>query len=184
MSLNYVPLLLPDETGLLADWLCSESWPFHSQSNLSLEQALQRIRAGAFSGSNHQTFWILQGAERIGLIKLLDLDDIEDGYPLFDLRLRSAFRGQGIGEQAVTWLTSYLFTHWPELDRIQGTTRSDNAAMRRVFVKCGYVKEGHYRKAWDGQASIHYGILREDSESGVITPLDWFDEPQSRSADA
>ncbi|MGV3525289.1 MAG: GNAT family N-acetyltransferase [Candidatus Sericytochromatia bacterium] len=178
MSLRFQALSIPDETDILADWLYSETWPFHSQSNLSREQAAQRIADGAFTGSNHRTFWIFQGStERVGLLKLFDIDDIGSGYPLFDLRIRQAFRGQGIGEQAVRWLNQYLFENWPELDRIEGTTRSDNHAMRRVFVKCGYAKEGHYRQAWDGFDSIHYGMLRQDWQSGMLTPVNWDDEP-------
>ena len=32
-------------------------------------------------------------------------------------------------------------------DRVEGTTREDNHAMRRVFDKTGYVQEAHYREA-------------------------------------
>lgn len=76
--------------------------------------------------------------------------------------------------QAVTWLTRYLFETWAECDRIEGTTREDNLAMRKLFLRCGYVKEGHFRKAWDGEhAAILYAILREDWEQGKITPVLW-----------
>jgi RimJ/RimL family protein N-acetyltransferase len=81
------------------------------------------------------------------LIRLLDL---ADDTPMFDLRLRAACRGAGLGTHAVRWLTASLFTELPGIRRIEGTTRQDNAAMRRVFRKCGYVKEAHYRQAWPG----------------------------------
>ena len=36
-----------------------------------------------------------------------------------------------------------VFTEFPDIDRIEGTTRQDNRAMRRTFIRCGYVKEAH-----------------------------------------
>jgi RimJ/RimL family protein N-acetyltransferase len=52
--------------------------------------------------------------------------------------------------------------------------------MRKVFVSCGYAKEGHSRKSWltnDGSKvdAITYGILREDWQSKTITPVNWND---------
>jgi RimJ/RimL family protein N-acetyltransferase len=49
----------------------------------------------------------------------------------------------------------------------------DNAAMRRVFEACGWVKEAHHRKAWRGFDAIGYAIPREDWESGRVTPVPW-----------
>jgi RimJ/RimL family protein N-acetyltransferase len=68
------------------------------------------------------------------------------------------------------------------LRRFEGQTREDNIAMRKVFVRSGWVKEAHYRQAWpvDGsepKASIAYGILRCDWETGTTTPVDWDDLP-------
>jgi RimJ/RimL family protein N-acetyltransferase len=44
-------------------------------------------------------------------------------------------------------MTGYLFTEFPGIRRIEGTTRADNHAMRRTFRRCGYVKEAHWRQA-------------------------------------
>lgn len=179
--LRFVRMALPQEAHLLADWLSGEDWPFHGQDRPSRAKVLAAVEAGHYDGSNHRSFWILGPAqERCGLIRLFDLDDIGDGYPLFDLRLSSQWRGQGLGRQALAWLTRYLFETWPELRRIEGTTRQDNTAMRRVFRHCGYVKEGHYRQSWPGEGTyydtIHYAILRQDWLSGQSTPVDWDDE--------
>ena len=69
----------------------------------------------------------------------------------------------------------------PQLERIAGTTRHDNRAMRQVFCHCGYAKEGHFRRDWDGPDgqqydTIQYAILREDWVSQTITPVPWNDE--------
>lgn len=175
-TLTFEPFDLPAENEILTDFLVSETWPFHSGSTLSREEVARRIADGAFGGDDKRCFWIMADGERVGTIKLFDLDDIPDGYPLFDLRLRAACRGKGIGLRALQWLTRYLFETWPELTRIEGTTRADNIAMRKTFMRGGYAKEGYYRKAWDGHGSVHYGILREDWESGTVTPVPWDDD--------
>ena len=90
-------------------------------------------------------------------------------------------------------LIAFLTTHeWPFHVRRRPTVetvtaaREGNVAMRRVFVRAGFVKEAHYREAWpsDGGpplASIGYGILRRDWASGGTTPLTWDDEPTAIS---
>lgn len=176
-NLTYLPLNWPAERAALGAFLSSESWPFHGQPRTEAEALEQRLQSLNLHDGDVQYFWIRSGDHTVGLIKLFDLKDIGDGYPLFDLRLRQAWRGRGIGLQAVRWLTRYLFETWPVLDRIEGTTRDDNVAMRKLFLRCGYVKEGHYRKAWDGQhAAIQYAILREDWETGQVTPVPWDDQ--------
>jgi RimJ/RimL family protein N-acetyltransferase len=182
MKLFFKQLELPFQSQILASWLAHENWPFHVNQKLGIEKVLEMIEAGTFSGTNHRTFWIEDDTGRkVGIVRLFDLDDIDDGYPMFDLRIRNDDRGKGVGAGAVQWLTKYLFEEWPQLDRIAGTTRADNIAMRKTFKKCGYIKEGHYRKDWRDQTgkvfdTVRYGILREDWESGATTPVVWFDE--------
>jgi RimJ/RimL family protein N-acetyltransferase len=79
-------------------------------------------------------------------------------------------------------LTDYVFERYPTLRRFEGQTREDNIAMRKVFVRSGWVKEAHYRQAWpiegaEPKASIAYGVLRCDCETETITPVDWDDLP-------
>ncbi len=158
-----------DEVDLLVGFLVGEAWPFHVRVVLDEAQARRRVDAGDYSDA----FWVLDGGARVGLARLMDLDD---GTPLFDLRVSTAHRGRGVGTAAVEWLTRYVFTHYAT-NRIEGTTRQDNVAMRRTFVKAGYVKEAHYREAWpsaDGPVdSIGYAILRRDWDAGTTTPVDW-----------
>jgi len=174
---------LPRDKDRLVEFLTSEEWPFHVNNRLSKDKVYEMIGEGVFSGTNHECFWILnEEKSEIGFIRLFDLDDIEDGYPLFDLRIRAGCRGLGLGKFAVQWLTKYLFEKHPQLERIVGTTRVDNSAMRKTFKSCGYVKEGHYRKDWpasngDRFDTVKYGVLREDWTSGSMTPVPWSDEP-------
>lgn len=181
MKLLYKPISFPEDKNGLVEFLTGEEWPFHVNARLSKEQVMGMINEGAFDGSNHESFWIQsECSEIVGFFRLFDLDDIEDGYPLFDLRVSSEFRGQGVGKATVSWLTRYLFDKHSQLDKIIGTTRADNLAMRKTFRSCGFVKEGHYRKDWcssNGQKfdTVKYGILREDWVSGRSTPVNWDD---------
>ncbi|MGP3914469.1 GNAT family N-acetyltransferase [Nonomuraea sp. 10N515B] len=164
---------------VLADFLTGEEWPYHA-GRQDRETVLRFAAEGRYDDGETRTFWVLAAGERAGLVKLQDL---ADDTPMFDLRVRQAWRGRGLGAAAVAWLTGYLFTELPEVLRIEGTTRQDNHAMRAVFRKSGYAKEAHYREAWpapDGTRhdAVGYAILRRDWLSGTVTPPDWDDEPK------
>ena len=171
------------EADALADFLLDTPWPFHVPSSPDRELILKRVADHFYDGDDSRTFWIISGGQRAGLLRLLDLTEVGRGVaPMFDLRLAPAHRRQGIGRQTVAWLTEYLFTTFPDLQRIEGNTRQDNLAMRRTFRSCGYVKESHYRAAWPGESgrlhdSIGYAVLRRDWLSGTTTLPDWDDEP-------
>jgi RimJ/RimL family protein N-acetyltransferase len=173
------PPFQPAQAPDLADFLAAGPWPFHS-GEPSRDEVLARAAAGGYDGPGTETIWITQGADRVGLIRLWDL---ADPTPLFDLRIRAADRGRGLGAAALRWLTRHVFLRYPATARIEGTTRQDNTAMRRAFRSAGFVKEAHYRRAWPGQDgtphdAVGYAILRGDYESGRTTPVDWDDEPR------
>lgn len=188
MDLQFVPIGdSRAETAALTEFLSGDEWPFHGNSRPSRETAEGWLAAGRFTGSGVRSFWI-RGTEadttapaRSGpaevTVGVVTLRDLADPTPVFDLRLRPAYRGRGFGSAAVRWLTSYLFTEFPEIRRIEGHTRRDNLAMQRVLERCGYVREAHYRQAWPGSnGSVHdsfgYAILRQDWLSGDITPVE------------
>ncbi|UOY92492.1 GNAT family N-acetyltransferase [Ectobacillus sp. JY-23] len=152
-------------------FLTSETWSFHGQSSLSEEDV--RKSAARYTGPGTQTFWITEGKEKVGMIRVFEL---EDPICMFDLRLRSKHRGKGIGAVAVRWMTDYVFTHYPHIIRIEGHTRYDNLAMRKTLFNSGYVKEAYHRKAWpQGGAlfdSIGYAMIREDWETGQQTRIE------------
>ncbi|MFI1714932.1 GNAT family N-acetyltransferase [Streptomyces sp. NPDC053513] len=162
----------------LVGFLSGDTWPFHGSDVVDRDEVRQWIREGRYDNQDNRTFWIVTAGERTGLVRLMDLCD---DTPLFDLRIRSEHRGRGLGGQALTWLTGYVFTEFPQVQRIEGTTRQDNVAMRRAFRKCGYVKEAHYRDAWPAahgkvRDAVGYAILRRDWLSGSTTLPDWNDE--------
>lgn len=169
----------PGESNELAAWLASDTWPFHGTTSQTAPAYRQLILDGEIAGTNEQAFWIhTPDVPRSGLMRVLDLDD---PTPLIDIRLRSDLRGKGIGRDAVAWLTDHVFETMADATRIEGHTRQDNLAMRRVFVVCGYAKEAHHRKAWpseDGSLldSIGYGITRDDWANGEVSPVPWDDE--------
>ncbi|MBC7427636.1 MAG: GNAT family N-acetyltransferase [Bacteriovorax sp.] len=182
MKTSFIPVQFPQDKERLINFLTNETWPFHVNNKLTSDKVIKMIEDGVFVGSNHESFWILDEIKKeVGFIRLFDLEDIDDGYPLFDLRISNKNRGQGLGKQAVHWLTKYLFEKWPQLERIAGTTRVDNSPMRKLFRAVGYVKEGHYRNDWataNGELydTVKYSILRKDWEAGTKTPVNWDDD--------
>jgi RimJ/RimL family protein N-acetyltransferase len=169
----------PDDAVAFVAFLAGEIWPFHSGGPIA-EAVTRQVADGEYNTASVHTHWILVDGERCGFVKALDLDD---GTPLFDLRIAAAQRGRGIGSAALAWLIAYLFDLLPGINRIEGTTRVDNTAMRALFRKLGFAKEAHYRQAWPGAEgvlhdAIGYAILRNDWRSGTVTPVNWDDEEQ------
>ncbi|MFE7187443.1 GNAT family N-acetyltransferase [Streptomyces erythrochromogenes] len=168
------------EAEALVAFLAADTWPFHGVAVVGADQARRWVADGRFDADDTRTFWISDGDDPLGLVRLMDLGD---RTPVFDLRIRTRYRGRGVGGHALAWLTAYLFAEFPEIRRIEGTTRQDNAAMRRTFRRCGYVKEAHYRDGWpaaDGSAvhdAVGYAILRRDWLAGTTTAPAWDDEP-------
>jgi len=86
------------------------------------------------------------------------------GIELFD----EADQGKGYGTEAVTMLVRHLFEREAGR-RVQGGTTPDNAAMRRVFERLGFVEEGVQRQFLPGHDGggadcVMYGMTRNDYE--------------------
>lgn len=160
----FVPVALPDDHSALVAFLCSEAWTFHATEHLTPDD----IAEMGFVDDATESHWVIVDDQRVGLVRLFDLDDIPDGAPLFDIRLATNHRGRGLGGSAVRWLTDHLFSSFPDLHRIEATTRDDNVAMQRVLARCGYTLEGRLRESWqtaDGgrRDTLLYGVLRTDA---------------------
>ncbi|MBN1550210.1 GNAT family N-acetyltransferase [bacterium] len=164
------------EAEQLAKWISSGSWPFHGSRNPSLNEVRKSIADGYYSGNDNRTFWIYvkEDPDPIGIVSLHELTDVT---PIFDVRLKTSVRNRGFGRHIIGWLAEYVFTQ-TDKHRIEGHTRVDNLAMRRVFKSCGWVMEAYYRKAWpDEDGTYHdavtYALLKADWETGKSTAIDW-----------
>lgn len=176
MATRLTPIDPVRDLEALSAFLSSHRFPFHLGQRPSIAEARARVARGAFSAPEHLAFWIEHGdAGRVGI---LDFDEMPDDAPMIDLRLAEDHRGRGIGSAALRLGTSAVFEARPAINRIEGNTRSDNAAMRRVFERSGYVKEAHYREAWPVEGAeavdtVAYAVIRRDWRSGTITPVPW-----------
>lgn len=158
----------PADLDALVELLTGEDWPFHAGGRPDPEAVRARAAGGHYAGPSARTFWVVAEGARAGMMRLFDLDD---GSPMFDLRLRAAYRGRGLGTAAVRWLTAHLFAELPDATRIEATTRSDNVAMQRALVRCGYVREARYREAWPVPGgppldALGYAVLRREWAAG------------------
>ncbi|WP_104164399.1 GNAT family N-acetyltransferase [Arthrobacter sp. SX1312] len=179
MSINLVRLdPVGDDHEALVDFMTRNEFPFHSNPRLTGEAVKAAIANGAYWSEDNDSFWI-DYAER-GRIGFLRLEDLGDPTPMFDLRLDEGFRGRGLGVEAVQAATQHVFTTLLDVNRFEGQTREDNIAMRKTFLRCGWVKEAHYREGWPVEgskpvASVAYSILRRDWETGQTTTFVWED---------
>ena len=167
------------DRSVLVEFLTGHEFPFHATRHPARADVERSVDDGRFGDADHASYWIDTDAGRIGLVVLIDLTD---DAPLFDLRLATEHRGNGYGADVLRALTTHVFTTMPAVTRLEGQTREDNLAMRRTFVRAGFVKEAHYRDGWPVEngpplASVGYGILRRDWLSGRTTPVVWDDLP-------
>lgn len=152
---------------LLSAFFTQSDWPFHFERRVDAGWVRERCESGYFFGPDTRSFWIFGDAEPpLGLARAFELGETT---PLFDLRLAEQARGRGVGTLSLRGLSSWLFSEQPPTGRFGGYTRHDNAAMRRVFEKCGFQQEAHHRKAWrvaggEPVDAVGYAILREEAE--------------------
>jgi RimJ/RimL family protein N-acetyltransferase len=167
------------DESVLRDLLCSERWEYRVKVEMTEADVREELDRGVYTNDDVLTYLIEVDGEVAGYVRSDDLGH-ERTDPQLDFRLRERFRGRGIGQVALEFMTREIFERHPKTIRIEGQTRRDNIAMRKVFTRGGYVMEAVYRKAWPGGGEQHdgigYAILRGDWESGTTTPAD-FSEP-------
>jgi len=162
-----------DEIDTLVEFLTSDTWDFFSTPNPKPENIRENYKNQGYTGDDCKTFWVILDQDtKVGMIRIYDL---QDGDPVFEIRILSKYKSMGIGTITVNWLVDYTFNNFSDKERIEANTRQDNYAMRCVFHKCGFVKEAYHRKAWVGHDAIGYGIIKEDWKNGKTTPINWND---------
>ncbi|WP_231446897.1 GNAT family N-acetyltransferase [Brevibacterium zhoupengii] len=168
-----------DRSGLI-EFFTGNGFPFHVQSApWTVDKVADMIASGAFRNDDNDSFWIHD--DDLGVIGCVRLEDLTDDTPMLDLRLATEFRGRGLGVACLNAVTDHLF-ETQDVERFEGHTRADNIAMRSVFLRAGWSKEAHYRRAWPAeghrtQDSVAYAILREEWASGVSVDVHWHDFP-------
>jgi len=175
MNLSFVPYKA-DQRPSLIDFIAADTYPFNGTPRPTQEQVASWIDKGLYT----ETFWIIYDGTPVGVVQYQDASEV---HAEIHIRLRTPFRGRGIGTPAIRWLTAYLFGTFPTKHRVEGWTRVDNIAMRRVFRACGYVKEAHLRLDFpvgDGSYmdKVGYGLLRADWETDSTTTVRWADEDE------
>jgi RimJ/RimL family protein N-acetyltransferase len=161
--------------------LTTEHWAHRTRPVYSEADVVDELERDYYAGDDVLTVMIELDGEVVGLARADGLGDTHED-PQLDLRLRERARGRGIGLEALRHITDGIFNRYPAKRRIEGQTREDNVAMRKVFVRGGYAQEAVYRRAWpaaDGELldGIGYAILRDDWESGTVTPVRWDHAP-------
>jgi len=58
--------------------------------------------------------------------------------------VHSHFQGKGIGTRLVSTFLKEITDHYPSITRIEIIARESNPAIKGVYEKCGFVKEGRF----------------------------------------
>ncbi len=174
ISLTRVDPSDADDRAALTGFLSTNVFPFHVRAQPTVAQVDDAVRAGAWDGDDIETLWVDDDTD--GRIGVLRLDDLDDATAMIDLRLAEGARGRGHGSAVLRIAADHVFSQYPAVIRFEGQTREDNVAMRRVFERCGWVLEAHYRDGWPVEggeplASVAYSVLRRDWASGTTTPV-------------
>jgi RimJ/RimL family protein N-acetyltransferase len=152
------------ELDALVIFLSGHTWPYHVTTRLSYSDARSLIVSDS---SKQLLYWIIDNSNTVGLLRVLDIEDVFDGAPMLDVRIAEKHRGEGIGTEAVRWIVRTMFHEFEALHRIEASTREDNISMQRILAKAGFLLEGRLRRSWklsDGgwADTLVYGILRQD----------------------
>lgn len=172
MQLDVVPFRPETEAGLLAAWIAAHEWPYHGSPRPGQERVRGWIAEGRFHGPEARSFWLRAQGETAGFLALQELGD---PTPVFDLRVGGPWRRRGVGRQALTWLAERVF-RVEDRPRVEAHTRADNAPMRALLRRAGWVHEAYHRQAWPDEAGrLHdactYALLRSDWEGRTRTPI-------------
>lgn len=177
-----------EEQEPLIHFLTTNIWPYHVNSHPGRELIEKAIEEGGYESDDVKTFWVeSNNGEKLGVVQIYD---IQDEIPVFDIRIAERHREQGYGLKTLGLITDYIFTLPDKKIRLEGHTRQDNVAMRKTFERVGFVKEAHFRKAWyapkteEYYDAITYGITREDYLEGITTPVGWDEEQPKRNTPA
>ncbi|MCF2571985.1 GNAT family N-acetyltransferase [Brevibacterium sp. UCMA 11754] len=114
----------------LIDFFTSNDFPFHVRPERWTAAGVEeRIESGAFRSDDYDTFWLQH--EQLGNLGIVRLEDLTEDTPMFDLRLATERRGQGLGTECLRTVTDHVFMTM-DVDRFEGNTRDDNIAMRAL----------------------------------------------------
>jgi RimJ/RimL family protein N-acetyltransferase len=122
----------------LVDLLISEEWTHRTRPLISRANVLEELERGYYAGDDVITVIIELDGEAVGMVRADCLAEAGQD-PQLDFRLRERVRGRGIGLAALRHITETIFSRHPAKQRIEGQTRRDNLAMRKVFARGGYV---------------------------------------------
>jgi RimJ/RimL family protein N-acetyltransferase len=173
MTNVWLAKLRPGDLGVLADVRAREASEMgfpHAFGPTEREELRERLeRSGEFDGTELLLGIHVDGRlagevqarqPRMGLPPGV----YEIGIDLYD----AADRGKGIGTTAMTMLLERLFER-EGAHRVQATTDVDNAGMRALSERCGFVFEGvlrNFMPSTDGPKDYAmYGMTKDDWEA-------------------
>jgi hypothetical protein len=66
----------PADSEAIVEFLCGDTWPFHPEPRPDPEEVRRQVANGFYwSGESAETYWMVDAGQRVGLVRLFDLDD-------------------------------------------------------------------------------------------------------------
>ena len=96
VELTFNEITIPSENA--AVFLSAYDWPFYTNPKPTVEQARNHLS----DAPDTRTVLVCLDGVNIALLRLLELEDIGDGCPVFDLRVAPSYRGRGFGKKIVS----------------------------------------------------------------------------------
>ncbi len=114
-------------------------WSGGSPTDLTLEEFRDQLRRerNRTPRERRAFFLVTREGELIGRVGCFAIDDRKKQGELGILIGERAYRGKGVGRDAVTTLLRYLFETTP-LERINLFTYTENIRAQRCFAACGF----------------------------------------------
>lgn len=132
---------------LFYDWMSNqESVGCFSDATMTYKEPfIERLETALKDKNKLYTIIEDSNANPIGMISYSDVVGSPSALEIGILIGKSSARGNGLGRESLDLFVKYIFTTKPII-RIQFLTRADNAGMRAIGEKVGFVLEGVLKK--------------------------------------
>ena len=149
----------------LKEFLTSQTWEFYEEEQITEESFNTKMSKNHFRNDSTKTYLCYENGCLLGCMRYFDLENVDDDFPMFDIKIHESSRGKGVGTFLLNQTLGLIFKEYSNIFRIEATTREDNVAMQKLFEKCGFNIWGKSSKSWKKNSgefvsTFHYEKFR------------------------
>jgi len=139
-------------------------FPLGVMSETSLRAEFNK--SGFWDREEGMLLMVNETGEVVGEIEYFPIAHYLQGYEISYQVFGAEHAGKGYTSEAVNLLVRYLFGR-KRVNRMQLNIHPDNAASKKVAVKCGFTFEGRMRGCWFHRGTYHdlevWSLLRDEA---------------------